>query len=817
MISIPFYAKCRSQKLYLFFTAFVLLSLQANAQLITVSGIITDSQDGTPLVGATIAAPEVSAGAYSRDDGSYSFNFDPKGKPAIMLRVQYVGYEPMEQQLQIRNGNTLNLDFKLIPKDLKTGEVVITGTKGFEQKQADLTMSIQVVKQDAISLQASYDITKSLVQVPGVEVMDDQVSIRGSSGYSFGTGSRVMVMLNGLPLLTGDASIADLSTIPVDNIHQVEVMKGASSVLYGSGAMGGVVNVIAGEAPDKPMTSVRLTQSVFDTPSNKALDWDGASAAYITAFNVFHSRKIGDLGMTLQLDLIKDSGYRQFTEKEEARGFVMLNYTPKKIPGLTLGLNVSTRFNNSGATLYWDAYHPDTTLTIRGSDTLTFVHGGALTPAKDANRQSQVKRLAIDPTIKYLTKSGNLFWYRGRYFNNASENSTNQSSDNMVFYNDFLFQTRFIDKINFVAGATYRWDRANSKDLFGGPIMEGDSIVGFNDGIYHGHSLGLYTQADAKFGKFNFNLGLRQEMVKIDTMPMQSAFIVRAGLNYEITPGTNVRGSFGQTFRVPSVAERYTSTVGGSVIIEPNPEIRPEYGYSWELGIRQGFFSKGPSSKFVGFVDLAGFQMNFRDMVEFGLTDFQLFGPGGQFNPSGTFTSVNIADAKITGLELTLYTDVSWARKWFFTFNGGVTYMDPVNLNAAPDSLQRNAEENGRLDAINPNKVDQPAFLKYRTNWLARGTVTLGYGPVSLSSNIRYRSFMESIDQYLFVIVDDLIEFREKHNKGEVITDFIFTYRVSKLAEISLNVANAFNVEYMTIPGTLGEQRKFSMQLILRL
>ena len=71
-------------------------------------------------------------------------------------------------------------------------------------------------------------------QSPGVQVVDGQANIRGGSGWSYNTGSRVLVMVDDMPLLSGDRGTVEWDMIPMENVSQIEVIKGASSVLFGS-------------------------------------------------------------------------------------------------------------------------------------------------------------------------------------------------------------------------------------------------------------------------------------------------------------------------------------------------------------------------------------------------------------------------------------------------------------------------------------------------------------------------------------------------------------------------------------------------------
>jgi outer membrane cobalamin receptor len=86
--------------------------------------------------------------------------------------------------------------------------------------------------------------------------MDEEPQISSGSGYSFGVGSRVAILIDDLPVMSGDIGKVEWSFIPMENIEQIEVIKGASSVLYGSSALSGAINVRTSYPKDKPLTKV---------------------------------------------------------------------------------------------------------------------------------------------------------------------------------------------------------------------------------------------------------------------------------------------------------------------------------------------------------------------------------------------------------------------------------------------------------------------------------------------------------------------------------------------------------------------------------
>ena len=103
--------------------------------------------------------------------------------------------------------------------------------------------------------------------------MDGQASVRGGSGFSYGAGSRVLALIDGLPVLSADAGNIRWQFLPLENLSQIEVIKGASSVLYGSSALNGIINFRTADATNIPETRFFVEAGVFDKPGNKNWIW----------------------------------------------------------------------------------------------------------------------------------------------------------------------------------------------------------------------------------------------------------------------------------------------------------------------------------------------------------------------------------------------------------------------------------------------------------------------------------------------------------------------------------------------------------------
>lgn len=796
---------------------FLLVSGNLLAQNVTVSGHLYEGDGSSPVEAATVLVKSTGAGTLTNGEGFYSLS--TKREPVIEVTIQYFGQNDTVLKVPTEAGvNEYTLDLTYKAAGVSMGIQVITAGR-HEQALEDVPTSMDVIEPSKIDIQASQDIEDALQQGSGVDIIDGQPNIRGSSGYAYGAGSRVMVMLDGLPLLSPDAAFAQFDLIPTDNIAQIEIMKGASSVLYGSSALGGVINVITDDASVDPKTSIRMRGQMFGAPKDPRLDWDGDANATSGGLNLFHSRRLGknkNHGVSGLVDVWRESGYRDPTQSTQGRFMGMTRFRPESVKGLTFGVNGSYRFDSSSTFLFWDSYLPGDTIPTFGGDTI-FNSLGAYS-GRGSQRNQFNSRWTIDPFLKYLTKSEDIHFYRGRIMRTRNVNDTDQSNNNWLIYNDYQF-TKFLkdNRITWVVGATGIYNFAEPSPLYGSEKHQ--SI-----------NLAAYTQMDiVATEKLNISVGGRYDYILIDDSITNESPIFRAGANYEIRKGTNVRASFGQAFRSPSIAERYTATNASGLIIIPNPDIEVEKGYSAEIGIRQGLQFGTKDRYLAGFVDVAGFLMDFNNMVEFGVAppDSFIFPP-----PPPVFQARNVADARITGIEATTFLEVG-INKFYASITGGVTYIVPTNLNGEADSTKLvdllntmgpqeaplTQEAFGMYLAYtapegDPNRrVDNPVFLKYRSTWTNRLSASIGYDRYAFTANYRYKSRIESIDQFLFVAIPGSSDFVKANPDGFHVVDFIFAVDIIEGLKTSFHLENAFNTEYVALPGIIQEPRNYTIQI----
>ncbi|SFD14883.1 iron complex outermembrane recepter protein [Chitinophaga sp. CF118] len=204
----------------------------------TLSGTVRDKSSNTPLPGATIYLPDLHVGASADAQGHYTIKNLPKGR--YLVEAHYIGYAAFTQAAQI-NGST-TLDIYLSETLIEKNEVVITGVSmATTLKQTPTPVSI--VRRDYLDANISTNIIDAIAKLPGVSQLTTGPAI--SKPFIRGLGyNRVVVVSN--DIRQEGQQWGDEHGIEVDdyNVSKVEVLKGPASLVYGSDALAGVVNIV---------------------------------------------------------------------------------------------------------------------------------------------------------------------------------------------------------------------------------------------------------------------------------------------------------------------------------------------------------------------------------------------------------------------------------------------------------------------------------------------------------------------------------------------------------------------------------------------
>ncbi|MBQ9295930.1 MAG: TonB-dependent receptor [Paludibacteraceae bacterium] len=326
-------------------------------QLTEISGVVTDMQTREPLIGVTVFDKNnPSQGTVTDFDGRYTIKVDTR-KPT-MLSFSYVGYDTETRSV---TSLTKTLNVPLLTHNELLDDIVVTAGR-FEQRQTDVTVSMEVLKPQALRSQAPTDLSATLQTLPGVEIIDKQPSIRGGGGWTYSVGSRCQVLMDGMSILNPKTGEINWNNVPLENVGQVEVIKGASSVLYGSSALNGVINVRTQRPGLKPETKISGYVGVYD--NYKEYAYTGARLPLYYGAEASHTRRVGNFDVSGAISAFKDEGYRQQSFNDRVRLGGSMTYHKPMPEGqyMSMGANVNYVANRFGDFFIWrspkDPIHP---------------------------------------------------------------------------------------------------------------------------------------------------------------------------------------------------------------------------------------------------------------------------------------------------------------------------------------------------------------------------------------------------------------------------------------------------------------------------
>lgn len=744
--------------LFIFFSA---AFYGLHAQKATVSGIVTDAANGTTIPGVNIILGP-SQGTTSDIDGKYSIQVEPG---TYEIKVSFVGYDIQTISLSVNAGETKTLDINLLESSKMLNQVVVSGSR-YEKNAAEETISIEVLGPSVFKNTNSIDLADAIIKTPGVNVVDGQATIRGGSGFSYGAGSRVLVLVDDLPMLSGDMGSAYWKVMPMETAESIEILKGASSSLYGSSALNGVINLRTGWARPKPVTDVTFYSGITSNPRGKYQKWwSDYSQPFFTGAFASHRHRVGPVDIVVGANYHYEKSFLESNDQFRYRATLKTRYRPKKMPNLAIGVNGSFMWERSGRFFMWQD----------GDSSAFRISDGS---------NDQYYFFNVDPYLEYDNNKGTTHSFRTRYFRTFRYGSgTTANSLSNLAYADYQFRHRFKKLFTIIAGATgsFSWMSSN--------LYPGSRIAAMG---------AAYTQLEFKYNRWNANVGGRVEYNQVDTSFRNVRPVFRAGLNFKAAKYTFLRTSWGQGYRVPTVVERFLDASFAGVGIKANPYLKSEQGWNYEIAVKQGF----GFSNFKGFFDFSMFWMENTNMVEYSF----FFDNGFFFKPE------NVDRARIAGFEgnLTGQGNIGpvTIRSIF-----GYTYNYPVNLGRNPEYENAGVYIREMFQNFNrPYSYTDTVLLKYRNRHMVRLDLEAEVKRFTVGTTMYYNSFMESFDDVLAVF--DVITYYEmrKNRTGDFILDLRLAYQVNEQAKVSFIVKNATNLTYATRPGMMNSPMSFSVQ-----
>lgn len=555
------------------------------------------TEDGSPITGANIVLAGTSYGAATDLEGEFEIVNVPFAD--YRLEVSYIGFEKSIIDPFKVDAQNKSLTITLRETSYETGQIVVTAGK-YEQKMEDLPVSSIVLLPNSFTKKNFTSFDDVMRYVPGVNMTLEQISIRGSSGYSLGAGTRVLVAMDGVPLYTGDSGEIIWDQIPMTDIERVEILKGPASSLYGSTAIGGVVNIVSKKSVKKAITHIKTYAGAYDKPTYNDWLWSDKYRPFY-GMSLTHSNSIENLGYTLSVKRTVDDSYRKDDFKRRNIAYLKMNYNISEKSSISLLGNFLNM--NRGNFLYWK----DSRNVLIQKD-------------EDQYKTVESNRLFLSTIYKNefnksFTGEVKFSYYRSKFDGKGIEVTTSVAD---LFRNELVANLKLSDETILVGGAEFSYSKVNS-NIFSNT---------------HFYTAAGYAQVEYRgIPKLITTLGMRYDYIKLDTLLGGNAYTPRVGFNYKLDKEIILRASFGTGFRAPTPAEVFTtSDVAAGVSVKENPDLKAETSYSFETG---AVYTPYENMKF----DLAFFHTRYDNFIEPTLM------------PDGDIQFVNIVEAKIQGLE----------------------------------------------------------------------------------------------------------------------------------------------------------------------
>jgi len=594
----------------------------------SIAGRVT-SADGGVLPGVNVRLAGTSRGTTTGTTGEYRIEAVPPGTWALTFSL--VGYRSERREgIAVAGGTESRVDIVMSPGEIQAEQVVVTAGKR-EQSLADVPLSVTVMDAAAIRRRNTASLDDALRYMSGVNLTGTQVNIRGSSGYSLGAGSRVLMLLDGIPFLAGDTGEMNFETIPMDQVDRIEVVKGASSALYGSNALGGVVNIITKPIPGTPETVARTYVGLYSRPTYDRWVWT-LTPRLMNGESVSHARREGDLGISVFASRQEDDGYRQ---NDERRRYNILMKIREEAPSPgSLTLTFGLAYQESGQFLYWRN-----------------VDSALIPPLRHTSDNIRSTRYFLSGNYGVPLSQDAVLTVRGMWYHNDWGYQQTGDPERTESVSDGA-RLEVLSTFLPGAGHTVTCGVEGNLDMIGGDMF-GTRRLG---------SLALYAQDEALLAPpLTLTAGARCDLQSVGLRGDGGLVTPKVALLYHVPGWPAFRASYGEGFRVPSLPEAFVAAGSTGLLAVPNPDLKPEHSRSYEAGI-----TAHPGSAIS--LDAALFRSDISNLIEPGLTV-----SGGNLQLQWR----NVTQARVEGFETNVEGTLPVTG---VTCQAGYTYVYPQDV-----------------------------------------------------------------------------------------------------------------------------------------
>jgi outer membrane receptor for ferrienterochelin and colicins len=683
-------------KLYLKILLLLATSINCYSQKNTLSGKVSDNSG--VLSYANIYIKNTKLGTSSSENGQYQIKNIPNGTYTVI--ISSIGYKTKSRKITFNKNDKTIRNF-LLESDNSLDEIVVSGTLRPVSKSAS-PVPVDVYGKSFFKKNPTPSIFESLQNVNGVRPqLNCNVCNTGDIHINGLEGPYTFVLIDGMPIVSGLSTVYGLTGIPQALIERIEIVKGPASTLYGSEAVGGIINIITKKPSNSPTLSVdSFSSSWGEINTDIGFRYQLSEKIQgLTGINYFNYQNIIDNN---------DDGFTDLTLQNRISIFNKLNFKRKKNKLFT----VAFRY------LYEDRWGGETNWNkiFRGTDQ---IYGESI----------YTSRWETFGTYQLPTSENISFQFSANgHQQNSFYGIDSYNANQLIAFGQFVINKKVKKIHNILLGIAYRYTSYDDNTF---ATFENDGVTNKPSII---HLPGIFIQDEISFNnQHKILLGVRYDFNSIH------GAIFSPRVNYKWNSNDNkniVRISVGNGFRVANVFTEDHAALTGAREVEFEGELAPET--SWNTNINyvkkittENVFINLDASAFYTYFNnriLPDYETDVNKIIYANLDGFSVskgfslnsditFQNGLNVNLGATLMDVTITenDNKKQQLLTESFSGV-WSISYRFKSNGikidytGNTY-GPMQLPRLSDTDPR--EENSPWFSIQNIQITK----KFKSNW----------------------------------------------------------------------------------------------------
>ncbi len=539
--------------LMLLLTAFAVPAFAAGTG--TVRGTVL-SETGQPLKGAQVTIRGTKLGSVTLSDGKYEIQKVPTGYCQVIAWM--TGYETRTERVFVPESQSVTVRFELKESIIPLPAVEVRDSVPRVSVTATIVpmdikvvpSAVEIISEETIQDMGALTIADALMDAQSLYMQGDEERSLSASLRGLRT-NQTLILINGRRVAAGLRENVNLDDLPTAMIQRIEIVRGPSSALYGSDAIGGVINIITKKPPEDMVAgvSVRYGQSEDGEDQNPFIKG-------------YMAERVGQLAYSLFACLDHEGQYDRYKQTPWTDG----DRKNLRSGGIDLSCDLTGR------------------QLIQGGFEKSLVKRRGIRPYDwgDGKRMTDDNRQSFYLEYNYVIPERTEFVVRGNYYQfdtdisivpeiygDATNPYTGSDEDYHLEQRLKQVETRLTQHLpagnSLSVGAEARWEQRNDNDTY----YDVRNNAAFIQDIFQPHA------------RFLTVLGARVD----DHSQFGTTFSPKASFTLTLLEPLRLKGSYGRGVRAPSIYELYIENPSKESLVLPNIDLKAEKSNSWEIGL----------------------------------------------------------------------------------------------------------------------------------------------------------------------------------------------------------------------------------------